>query len=116
MVTVEPAQNDFRDHLATADSQGRRTWIYPREPRGRFYQARTWVSGLLLALMFAGPIIRIHGNPLLLLNVVQRKFIVLGQIFWPHDMILFAVALLIFITGILIFTAAFGRLWCGWAC
>jgi cytochrome c oxidase accessory protein FixG len=31
-------------------------------------------------------------------------------------MILFAVALLIFITSILVFTAAYGRLWCGWTC
>jgi cytochrome c oxidase accessory protein FixG len=108
--------NDFRDHLATADKDGRRNWIYPRRPHGRFYQARTYLSGLLLALLFAGPVLRINGKPLLLLNVVQRKFIVLGQIFWPHDMFLFALALLIFITGILIFTAAYGRLWCGWAC
>jgi cytochrome c oxidase accessory protein FixG len=52
----------------------------------------------------------------LLLNIVQRKFIILGQIFWPQDMIMFALALLLFITAILIFTAAYGRLWCGWAC
>src|SRR4029434_4546297 len=37
-------------------------------------------------------------------------------IFWPQDTIIFAVAMLVFITGIIIFTTAFGRLWCGWAC
>ena len=31
-------------------------------------------------------------------------------------MIIFAVALLVFLTGIIIFTTAFGRLWCGWTC
>ena len=41
--------------------------------------------------MFAGPFIRIHGNPLLLLNIVERKFVILGQIFWPQDMIIFGV-------------------------
>ena len=66
--------------------------------------------------MFAGPFITIHGNPLLLLNIVERKFVVLGQIFWPQDMIIFAIATLVFVTGIVVFTAAFGRLWCGWAC
>ena len=66
--------------------------------------------------MFAGPFVRINGNPLLLINIVERKFIILGQIFWPQDMIMFAVALLIFVTGILVFTAAYGRLWCGWTC
>ncbi len=107
---------DFRDHLSTADKEGRRQWLYPRKVRGRFYRARTWLSWALLALMFAGPFIRIGGNPLLLFNVVERKFIILGQIFWPQDMFMFALALLIFITSILVFTAAYGRLWCGWAC
>jgi cytochrome c oxidase accessory protein FixG len=107
---------DFRDHLSTADEEGRRTWLYPRKPRGPFYQARTWLSWLLLAIMFAGPFIRIDGNPLLLFNIVERRFVVLGQIFWPQDMIIFAVALLVYITGIIVFTAAYGRLWCGWLC
>lgn len=110
------AAADFRDHLTTADQQGRRRWLYPRKVRGRFFRARTWLSWFLLALMFGGPFLRIHGNPLLLLNIVQRKFIILGQVFWPQDMIMFALALLLFITSILIFTAAYGRLWCGWAC
>src|SRR5512135_25199 len=107
---------DFRDHLATADQEGRRQWLYPRKVRGRFFRARTWLSWLLLAVMFSGPFIRIDGNPLLLINVVERKFVILGQIFWPQDMIMFAVALLVFITGIIVFTAAYGRLWCGWTC
>src|SRR5581483_11198926 len=107
---------DFRDHLSTADKEGRRQWLYPRQPRGRFYRARTWLSWLLLAVMFLGPFIRIKGNPLLLLNFLERRFVILGQIFWPQDMIISAVTLLVFFTGIIVFTAAFGRLWCGWTC
>jgi cytochrome c oxidase accessory protein FixG len=108
--------SDFRDHLATAERDGRRRWIYPRKVSGRFYRWRTWFSWLLLALMLTGPFITIHGNPLLLLNLVDRQFVVLGQIFWPQDMILLAVATLLFFTGVVVFTAAFGRVWCGWAC
>ena len=66
--------------------------------------------------MFAGPFITIRGNPLLMMNIVERKFVVLGQIFWPQDMIIFAIAALVALTSIVIFTAAFGRVWCGWAC
>ena len=112
----EGVSADFRDHLSTADQEGRRRWVYPRKVRGRFYKARTWLSWALLAIMFAGPFVRINGNPLLLLNIVERKFVILGQIFWPQDMIISAVTLLIFFTGIIVFTAAFGRLWCGWIC
>jgi len=107
---------DFRDHLATADQEGRRQWLYPRKVHGRFFRARTFLSWLLLAVMFTGPFIRINGNPLLLVNIVERKFIILGQIFWPQDMIMFAVALLVFAVSILVFTATYGRLWCGWTC
>lgn len=110
------AGQDFRDHLSTADQEGRRQWVYAREPHGRFTRARMWFSWLLLALMFGGPFVRIDGEPLLLMNIVDRKFVVLGQVFWPQDILIFATALLIFLTGIAIFTAAYGRLWCGWAC
>ena len=110
------AGGDFRDRLSTADQEGRRRWLYPRKVRGRFFQARTGLSWVLLALMFTGPFLRVHGNPLLLMNVVERKFILLGQVFWPQDMFMLALALLLFITSILVFTAAYGRLWCGWAC
>ncbi|MBI5386838.1 MAG: cytochrome c oxidase accessory protein CcoG [Verrucomicrobia bacterium] len=111
-----PGPEDFRNRLSTADQEGRRKWLFPRKPHGRFHQARAWLSVVLLAIMFAGPFVRIHGNPLLLLNIVERKFVILGQIFWPQDMIIFAVALLVYITGIIVFTAAYGRLWCGWLC
>jgi cytochrome c oxidase accessory protein FixG len=108
--------SDFRDHIATADKDGRRRWIYPRKVSGRYYRWRTWFSWLLLAIMFTGPFITIHGNPLLMMNIVERKFVVLGQIFWPQDMIIFAIAVLVGLTSIVIFTAVFGRVWCGWAC
>ncbi len=102
--------------MATADKEGRRKWLYPKEPVGRYYRWRAWLSYFLLAIMFLGPFIKINGNPLLMINIVERKFSILGRIFWPQDMALFALATLIFLTGIAVFTAAFGRLWCGWTC
>ncbi len=107
---------DYRDHLATADKEGRRRWLYPKKVSGKWYRWRTWFSWALIAIMFTGPWIRINGNPLLMINIIERRFSILGQIFWPQDTIIFAVAMLVFITSIIIFTTAFGRLWCGWAC
>src|SRR5580765_5269390 len=80
---------DFRDHLATADQSGRRRWLFPKKPAGRFYKARTYVSWLLLTIMFAGPFIRIGGNPLLMMNIPARRFSILGHIFWPQDVAIF---------------------------
>src|SRR5271165_6240361 len=115
-VAQEIDWDDFRDHIATADQDGNRRWLYPKKVSGRFYRARTYVSWLLLAIMFTGPFIRLNGNPLLMINILERRFCILGQIFWPQDVAIFAIAMLLFLTGILIFTAAFGRLWCGWTC
>lgn len=107
---------DHRDHLATADKEGHRKWIHPKKPHGDFYRWRTWMSWVLLAVMFVGPFVKIHGNPLLMINILERRFSILGYIFWPEDTIIFAVAMLVFLTGIILFTTAFGRLWCGWTC
>lgn len=107
---------DFRDRLSTADQEGRRMWLYPKKPKGRFTDARRWLSYVLIAVMFGGPFIHINGNPLLMMNVVERKFSILGQMFWPQDGAILALGLLLFFVGIAVFTAAFGRLWCGWTC
>jgi cytochrome c oxidase accessory protein FixG len=110
------AAGDFRDHLATAEKDGRRKWVYPKGPKGRLHRARIWVTSILLVVMFGGPFVKLNGNPLLMFNVVERKFSVLGVIFWPQDNLIFALGFLLFLMGIAVFTAAFGRLWCGWTC
>ncbi|MFM8360804.1 MAG: cytochrome c oxidase accessory protein CcoG [Verrucomicrobiota bacterium] len=115
-VTREVNWEDFREHLATADRSGNRRWLYPKRPSGRWHDRRRWLAWGLLVVLFAGPFIRIQGNPLLMFNLVERKFSILGQIFWPEDAVIFAVAMLVFLAGIMVFTTAFGRLWCGWAC
>lgn len=98
------------------DEEGKRVWVYPRKPKGRFYNARTWFSYLLLAIMFAGPFIEINGRPFLLLNIIERKFIIFGMAFWPQDSYIFVLATLAVVVGIILFTVIFGRLFCGWAC
>lgn len=108
--------HDYRDHLSTADKRGHRQWIYAKQPHGQWTQRRTWLSWALIGIMFTGPFIHLNGNPLLMMNLVERRFSILGQLFWPQDAVIFAVAMLVFLTGIIFFTTAFGRLWCGWTC
>ena len=107
---------DFRDHIATVDDEGKRIWLYPKKPSGRFYKYRTWVSYLLLAILFGMPFIKVNGHPFMLFDIINRKFIIFGIPFWPQDSEIFAVGILIIIVFIILFTAVFGRLWCGWAC
>ena len=81
-----------------------------------YYRWRSWISYGYLVLFFAGPFIRIKGQPLLLLNFFDRQFVLLGQVFWPQDIFLFMLASLVFIVCIVLFTIAFGRVFCGWIC
>ena len=110
------APSEYRDRISSITDDGKRNFVYPRKPAGRFYNARTWFSWLLLAFLFAGPFISINGRPLLLLNIIERKFIIFGMAFWPQDSYIFVLATLTFVVGVILFTVIFGRLFCGWAC
>ncbi|MFC2170353.1 cytochrome c oxidase accessory protein CcoG [Calditrichota bacterium] len=106
----------FRDRISTVDESGKRKWIYPRKPKGRFHRARLIVSWFLLAIFFAGPFITWNDRPFFLFNVLGRRFVIFGVAFWPQDFHLFVLATLAAIIFILLFTVIYGRLFCGWIC
>lgn len=106
----------FRDSIGTVDSEGKRIWIYPKKPSGHYHNLRIIVTVVLLALLFSGPFIKIGGQPFLLINVIERKFIILGQAFWPQDFVLLAIVMITFFVFVILFTVVFGRVWCGWMC
>jgi cytochrome c oxidase accessory protein FixG len=108
--------DEFRDSIATVDSEGKRRWIYPKKPSGKLHNWRIVVTVFLLSLLFAGPFIKINGQPFLLLNVIDRKFVIFGQVFWPQDFVLLAMVLIAFFVFVILFTVVFGRIWCGWLC
>lgn len=102
--------------LLAAGETGERKWMYPAVRKGKFYRWRSWLSYLYLILFFSGPFIRIGGQPLLLLNFMERHFVLLGQVFWPQDIFIFMIASLVFLVCVVLFTIAFGRMFCGWIC
>ncbi|HMP88516.1 MAG TPA: 4Fe-4S binding protein, partial [Lacibacter sp.] len=106
----------FRDSVATIDKEGHRKFIFPKQPSGRYYNWRTLTSLVFLLVFFAVPFIKIEGEPFMLFNVLERKFILFGKIFWPQDFFIFAIGLITFIVFIILFTVVFGRLFCGWVC
>ncbi len=108
--------SSFRDSLGSVDSKGRRVFFYPKKPKGRFYNSRAWLSYVLLALMFAGPLLRVNGHPLILFNILERKFILFGVAFWPQDFKILFIGFITLVVGIVLFTAIKGRLFCGWVC
>ena len=69
-----------------------------------------------MAVLFAIPFIKVHGDPLLLFNVLERKFIIFGVMFYPQDFHLFVLSMIAFIVFVVLFTVIFGRIFCGWIC
>ena len=106
----------FRDRIATVNEKGKRIWIYPKRPKGPYYNKRKIVSYFLLAFLFLAPHINIGGHQLLLFNLIERKFIFFGKVFWPQDMFLFALTLIVGVIFVVLFTIIYGRIFCGWVC
>jgi cytochrome c oxidase accessory protein FixG len=109
-------ENSFRDHLGIVSDEGKRKWLYPKAPKGRFHTARLIVSWVLLVILFGVPFLRMNGHPFMLFDIIERKFIIFGLIFGPHDFFLLALAMISTIVFIFLFTVVFGRLFCGWVC
>lgn len=109
-------EEEFRDHLSTLDEKGKRVWVYPKKPKGNYHIKRIVLSILLLSILFLAPHIRIAGEPLILMNIIERKFVFFGQVFWPQDLYIFAFTMILAFVFIILFTVVFGRLFCGWVC
>lgn len=106
----------FRDSVATISKDGKRNFIYPKQPKGRLYRMRTLFSIFYLIVFFTLPFIKVGGEPLMMINVLERKFILFGVIFWPQDFFIFGIGMVTFIVFVILFTVVFGRVFCGWAC
>ena len=109
-------KESFRDRIATMDAHGKRKWVFAQKPKGKFYNIRTYVSWFFFLLFFSLPFLYVNGRPLFLFNVPKAKFIIFGQVFWPQDFFIFGIIMITFIVFIILFTSAFGRLFCGWIC
>lgn len=113
----EPYEDEsFRDTIGTLDKDGKRKFVFPKKPHGKFYEYRKVVSYFLLAILIANPFIKVNGNQFMMFNVLERRFNIFGFTFWPQDFHLFVISMLLGVAFILLFTVVFGRIFCGWIC
>ncbi|WP_397446223.1 cytochrome c oxidase accessory protein CcoG [Polaribacter sp. R77954] len=111
-----PKNEQFRDSIGTINEEGKRSWVFPKKPSGRFYKYRSYVSYLLLAILLSSPFIKINGNQFLLFNVLERRFNIFGFPFWPQDFHLLVISMITGVVFVILFTVVFGRIFCGWIC
>ncbi|MEO7458090.1 MAG: cytochrome c oxidase accessory protein CcoG [Gemmatimonadaceae bacterium] len=102
--------------LPTLNMDGSRNWIRPKPSAGTWWQRRRVVAYALMVVFFAIPHVRINGMPAIMLDLPRRHFTILGTTFLPTDTLLLMLLLASAVVSIFLFSALFGRVWCGWAC
>ncbi|MBE2279948.1 MAG: cytochrome c oxidase accessory protein CcoG, partial [Ignavibacteriaceae bacterium] len=114
---VDNNENEFRDSISTiSKTTGKREWIYPKKPSGKFHNYRSIVAVILLLILFGLPLIKVNGQPLVLFNFIDRIFIFFGLSFGPYDFHIVVLVMIATIVFVVLFTAVYGRIFCGWAC
>lgn len=104
------------DRLNMLDEFGSRRMIIPAEVKGRFRQLRTKVHFGLLLIFLILPWVQIDGTQAVLLDIPNRHFELFGYVFLSHDSPLIFFLLISIVMAIMLVTALWGRVWCGWAC
>jgi cytochrome c oxidase accessory protein FixG len=106
----------FRDRPINLDEAGNSKRILAKQPEGKWYTRRTVFAWICILFLIFAPIIKINGNPLMLLDIANRKFSLFGNLFFAQDTFIMALIMLVTVVCIVLFTVIYGRLWCGWAC
>lgn len=109
-------QENFRDSIGTIREDGKRKWVFPKKPNGRYYSRRKLVSYFLLIFLLTAPFVKINGNQFMMINVLERRFNIFSFPFWPQDFHLFVISMIIGVVFVALFTVSFGRIFCGWIC
>ena len=90
--------------------------IHPRSVTGIFATWR-WTLVWFTQILYYGLCwVPWNGRQAVLFDLVERKFYIFGLVFWPQDVFFLAIMLIISAYALFLFTAAAGRLWCGYAC
>ncbi|MEL6521876.1 MAG: cytochrome c oxidase accessory protein CcoG [Pseudomonadota bacterium] len=95
--------------------------VFPRRVRGPFRNLKWGIMAVTLAIYYITPWIRWDRGPNLpdqavLVDLAGRRFYFFWIEIWPHEFYFVAGLLIMAGLGLFLFTAALGRVWCGYTC
>jgi cytochrome c oxidase accessory protein FixG len=102
--------------VAVVKMYAAREEIYPREVQGRYATLRWFFIWATQLLFYGLPWLNWNGRQAVLFDLGARKFYIFGIVLWPQDFIYLAALLIICAYSLFLFTAIFGRVWCGFTC
>ncbi|HEY6880115.1 MAG TPA: 4Fe-4S binding protein, partial [Polyangiales bacterium] len=114
MRSLPVLNNELKSSALRPD--GRRTFVVPADVKGPLHTRRHLIFALLIALWVALPWVEIGGHPAVFLDVEHRAFYLFGQVFNAQDfwLVFFLASGVGF--SLIVATALYGRVWCGYAC
>ena len=106
---------------ATPSLYSAREPVFPRRVSGPFRTLKWGVMIVTLAIYYLTPWIRWDRGPNLpdqavLVDLANRRFYFFWIEIWPHEFYFVAGLLIMAGLGLFLFTAAMGRVWCGYTC
>ncbi len=95
--------------------------VFPRRVKGKFRTLKWWIMAVALGIYYLTPWIRWDRGPELpdqavLVDLAGRRFYFFWIEIWPHEFYFVAGLLIMAGLGLFLFTSAWGRVWCGYAC
>ncbi len=97
-------------------TDGTRVKMHPLESDGRFARLQRFLFPALIAFYAALPWIQVGGHPAVWLNITDRQFFLFGFTLNSTDFYLAFFVLTAIGFSLIVVSALFGRVWCGYAC
>ncbi|MGC4117495.1 MAG: cytochrome c oxidase accessory protein CcoG [Myxococcales bacterium] len=104
------------DTLSSVGPGGARNFLHPAKARGRFARGRSIVFAILIAVFVSLPFFTINGRPGIWLDMAGRSFHILGFSVGPTQTWLLFFLFLAAVFTLVVVSALWGRIWCGWGC
>ena len=112
-IAAAPAEKPKTESASLYEAQKK---VYPRSISGVFANWR-WIMVYVTQLIFYGlPWLQWGERQMVLFDLGARRFYIFGLVLYPQDFIYLTGLLIISALALFLFTAAAGRLWCGFSC
>ncbi len=111
-----PSKQRNLDKLGMLDDKGGRHYVYPADVQGKWTRRKRRVYAVLIAVYLALPFVSIGGRQAILIDIPGRRFHLFGVAFNAQDFNLAFFVLIGIGFALIMASALYGRVWCGWAC
>jgi cytochrome c oxidase accessory protein FixG len=107
---------NFRDEDLIIKPYKNDSPVYVRKQKGKYQRIRKLTGFLFISLFVLLPWLEYQGHQAILLNIDTQQFRIFSQTFFPQDLTLLALLLVVGCFLLFFITTWLGRIWCGYLC